>query len=555
MIKCQCWFTMRFLILFALLFSGFILKAKELERRVIRKQLDFDSAALPALVPSAPDGEVMIFRYSEGISMRIKSSPGRNKITIAYVSGPTFPPLKIAVDRKDIGSTTADKQNQLKTISCVTPVLPGTYQLAITPERRGDIAIKSISVTSADFFPVPDSCWKRTSPNERSTFFYHPCKFNNYSFRLKADAPAELEIDGKKVIVLKKPGQAAEEMTWNTFKSPVSPVRIRCKGKFTLETSEPGGTKFLKSPPEFSLPGKNYSAWPRAEISNGIISTKVAIPDNVSGFYRGGRFDPSGMVTSLKYQGHEYFTSQHPPSEHNPTRLDDVAGNADEFSIPIAYEDAEVGQAFIKVGVGTFIKPLEYKPFFNNLYWPQQRFKWKTKAEKDSITFTQNAKGPRGWAYRLTKTVRLTPGKPELTVACVFENTGQKHILTNQYAHNFILIDRIPVKKGNYTVTFNYQADYKKYKVMRRRFKLKGRTAVLSGKTLFSELSGFTGSKNNYADVRHIPSGRGVIVSGDFAPADMRIFSTSKAVCPEVFKRIDLAPGQSCQWTRTYRMY
>src|SRR3954453_675301 len=46
---------------------------------------------------------------------------------------------------------------------------------------------------------------------------------------------------------------------------------------------------------------------PKAEISNGQIREVLYLPDPQAGFYRGTRFDWSGVVGSLKYRGHEYY--------------------------------------------------------------------------------------------------------------------------------------------------------------------------------------------------------------------------------------------------------
>ena len=46
---------------------------------------------------------------------------------------------------------------------------------------------------------------------------------------------------------------------------------------------------------------------PQAEISNGPIRAKLYLPDAKNGYYRGTRFDWSGVVASLVYQGHDYY--------------------------------------------------------------------------------------------------------------------------------------------------------------------------------------------------------------------------------------------------------
>jgi len=52
----------------------------------------------------------------------------------------------------------------------------------------------------------------------------------------------------------------------------------------------------------------SYAAgFPTAEISNREIRAKLYLPDAAEGFYRSTRFDWSGVIHSLVYQGHDYY--------------------------------------------------------------------------------------------------------------------------------------------------------------------------------------------------------------------------------------------------------
>ncbi len=56
---------------------------------------------------------------------------------------------------------------------------------------------------------------------------------------------------------------------------------------------------------------------PTASLTNGELHAKVYFPDAKKGFYRGTRFDWSGVIYSLQSAGHEYyypwFTKTDPP--------------------------------------------------------------------------------------------------------------------------------------------------------------------------------------------------------------------------------------------------
>ena len=47
--------------------------------------------------------------------------------------------------------------------------------------------------------------------------------------------------------------------------------------------------------------------FPSAEISNNAIRAKLYLPDAKNGFYRSTRFDWSGVIASLEYNGHNFY--------------------------------------------------------------------------------------------------------------------------------------------------------------------------------------------------------------------------------------------------------
>jgi hypothetical protein len=107
------------------------------------------------------------------------------------------------------------------------------------------------------------------------------------------------------------------------------------------------------------------SSAPRASISNGLISAVVLLPDAKNGYYRGSRFDWSGVVGCLTYRGHNYFGAWFP--KYDPTRHDSITGPVEEFrasdgdSAP-GYDQAKPGGMFVKPGVG-LMRRIDERPF------------------------------------------------------------------------------------------------------------------------------------------------------------------------------------------------
>ena len=56
-----------------------------------------------------------------------------------------------------------------------------------------------------------------------------------------------------------------------------------------------------------ALPQLAGAQVPHAAIANARIRAALYLPDAQSGYYRGTRFDWSGVVASLEWKGHTYF--------------------------------------------------------------------------------------------------------------------------------------------------------------------------------------------------------------------------------------------------------
>lgn len=116
------------------------------------------------------------------------------------------------------------------------------------------------------------------------------------------------------------------------------------------------------------------SAPPSVRISNGAITATVYLPDAATGFYRGTRFDWSGVIGRLEYRGHTFyspwFTKTDPAVRDFVNDGTDITagpqtaitGPAEEFSTSgqgLGYADAAPGGTFIKIGVGILRKPAD----------------------------------------------------------------------------------------------------------------------------------------------------------------------------------------------------
>ena len=192
---------------------------------------------------------------------------------------------------------------------------------------------------------------------------------------------------------------------------------------------------------------------PSADLDNGLLYLKLYLPDAKQGFYLGTRFDWSGVIYSLRFQNHDYYGpwfQRTDPGVHDfiyegndivAGPCSAITGPADEFA-PVGFDEAKPGSNFIKIGVGALRKVDSSKYDNYRLYEIADGGDWSVAKTPESVEFTQRlSDAASGYGYFYSKTVRLTPGKPEMALQHSLKNTGQRAIHTTVYNHNFLTLD------------------------------------------------------------------------------------------------------------------
>jgi hypothetical protein len=187
--------------------------------------------------------------------------------------------------------------------------------------------------------------------------------------------------------------------------------------------------------------GKPLDQFPTAKISNGLLNATLYLPDAKDGYYRGARFDWSGVIPELEFKGHTYFGQWF--EKYSPTLHDAIMGPCGRF-FPVGYDEAKTGESFLKIGIGMIVKPEEPKYFFANPYQIVNPGVWKIKKNPNRVEFIQKLTD-KDYSYAYKKTVELLKGKAEMVLSHSLENTGKKPIETNVYNHNFFVIDQQPL--------------------------------------------------------------------------------------------------------------
>src|SRR5262245_30517083 len=149
---------------------------------------------------------------------------------------------------------------------------------------------------------------------------------------------------------------------------------VRLMVKATLTAACLASITGLCSPPNSS---------PMAEITNDLVRLRLHLPDAKTGFYRGTRFDWSGVIGSAEFAGHDFFPQWFQRTEAKVRDFiydgaDIVAGPCTAITGPaeelatdgkaLGFDEAKPGGTFIKIGVGVLRKPDDAKYEMFRLY-------------------------------------------------------------------------------------------------------------------------------------------------------------------------------------------
>lgn len=311
--------------------------------------------------------------------------------------------------------------------------------------------------------------------------------------------------------------------------------------------------------------------FPSATISNGQIQARLYLPDAKRGYYRGTRFDWSGVIYSLVFQGHGYygpwFNKTDPAVVDFVYDGDDIVagpcsaitGPADEFG-PVGWEEAKADGVFLKIGIGALRKPDDQPYDHYRLYEIVGPGKWTIRTTGDAVQFVQALSDPStGYGYVYRKTVRLTKGKPEMVLDHSLKNTGTRPIRTSVYNHNFLVLDQLAPGPGMLiSMPFPMQSTQPPGKALAE---IRGNEIVylrtLAGRdVVFAPLDGFgTSPKDHQIRIEDRRAGAGVSIVGDRPFSSLSLWSIRSVVAMEPYIALAIDPHSEYSWMATYTYY
>jgi hypothetical protein len=193
---------------------------------------------------------------------------------------------------------------------------------------------------------------------------------------------------------------------------------------------------------------------PEARTASGPVRARVYLPDATRGFYRGTRFDWSGVIGSLEYAGHDFYPAWFQRSDPNVHDFiyDGAAivagpctaatGPVEEFVADgqgLGFDQARPGGTFLKIGVGVLRRPDDKACDPYRLYPIVDAGKRTVDARADSVAFQQELADPNtGFGYEYRKTVAVAGQDRRLVLDHRLRNTGTRRIEASVYNHNFL---------------------------------------------------------------------------------------------------------------------
>lgn len=301
----------------------------------------------------------------------------------------------------------------------------------------------------------------------------------------------------------------------------------------------------------------NSSLFPSQQLTGNGVSIQIALPDSQQGYYRGTRFDWSGVFRSLHYGGHSYIDEWF--SKHDPQRHDGICGPVDEFT-QIGYEQTLPGEGFLKIGVGVLRRPQAPKDE------PYDRFKLyevidpgvrEITQQHNSISFRHRISFQQ-YGYDYLKTLHLTD-EPGFSLSYKLQNIGDATLSGHVYNHNFFTLDHMVVGSQTqisfpFTPQGTWRETYDSVSLGHSGILFQRNLRV--GESVFmGDLQGFSPTAGTFKfQLLNKISTAGVQVASDQTPSYIVFWACPTVACIEPYLPFYIPAGETKEWELRYRL-
>lgn len=271
--------------------------------------------------------------------------------------------------------------------------------------------------------------------------------------------------------------------------------------------------------------------------------------------YRFSRFDWTGKITHVEFQGVTITGSQGNPAEDKGHF---GKGFYNEFGImkAIGFDETKINGWFHKIGVGQLRKKSPQYLFSKK--HDIEPAKFSTTCEPKRVLLRCEADEVNGYSYILEKEIELN--ESSFLINYVLHNTGTKSIHTDEYAHNFVAIGEDPIGE-HYILKFPFRMEPNSFNESLNPDLRVGFSSNevefdnrLEKEFLFNNLTNGK-SVNASWQLINLKYKIGITEIGDFKTEKINLWGNEHVVSPELFYSISLEPGEFKKWSREYRIF
>lgn len=287
-------------------------------------------------------------------------------------------------------------------------------------------------------------------------------------------------------------------------------------------------------------------------LKNELLEIHIDLPmEN----YRLARFDWAGEIALLNYKGIDVSGTEKLNAENEN---DYGKGFYNEFGIdaPVDFDETAEGDWFHKIGIGLLKKEGEQYDF--SYAYEIEPANFKVTEEPGKIIIECSAEKRNGYAYKLKKEIELL--ESGFVIKYLLKNTGEKTIETNEYCHNFLAINKDYIGR-DYILRFPFDIKPELFWAAvnpEEKVEIGANEITFNGtpeeQFFFANLSGNENVEAKW-ELINLKSKIGISETGSFKPSKINLWGWKHVISPELFFDIHLEPGQSAEWSRTYRVF
>ena len=287
-------------------------------------------------------------------------------------------------------------------------------------------------------------------------------------------------------------------------------------------------------------------------LKNDLLEVHIDLPyEN----YNFSRFDWTGQISKVAYKG-QSLTGVESVDEEDLGK--EGKGLFNEFGIdqPIGFKETEIGDWFIKIGIGWLRKTNEVYQFDKTYHIQPANFE--VEGSEENLFLTCDCPPINGYAFYLKKEIKLLDGS--FRIGYSLKNTGKKPLITNEYTHNFMQFDQASVDQ-DYALKLPFQINQKAFeaginpeKVLYKNDQGLGFQTTPSSVFFFDHLAGQNPVDAKWA-LEHADKKIGLSETGCFQTSKVNLWGTDQLISPELFFDINLKAGEQVKWVREYQIY